>query len=108
MAEHDPAAAALAAASEADRPESHPWLDWIWTAWNRLSDERPSEVIGMAMAMGGMSIRSKPLRIPWTSVLAWSRYHGHSPDDLAFLDHCICEMDTEYMNWWAEQQKQAA
>lgn len=58
------------------------------------------------MPMGAMTIKSKPLCIPWTTVLAWSVHHGYLAGDLALLNQCICEMDTEYLAWWAKRQKE--
>jgi hypothetical protein len=81
-----------------------PWLDWIWAAWHRLNDERGMEVHGVGMPMGGTIIKSRPRRIPWTAVRAWSRHHRHSPDDMELLDHCLMAMDEEYLAWWQERQ----
>jgi hypothetical protein len=95
---------------EEDRPpppEVPDWLNWVWRAWNRLHDERPSTVTGFAVPMGAMRLTSRPGRIPWTAVQRWCRHHGLGRDEMAFLDRCIGEMDAEYLAWWGERQASA-
>lgn len=86
-----------------DTPDAAPWLDWIWEAWWRLSDERPHIVTGMSAPMGGSLIRSVPGKISWSSVARWCDAHGYGDEDRDMMDRCIQSMDAVYLQWWTEK-----
>jgi hypothetical protein len=69
------------------------WLEWVWRAWTRLNADRPYYGGGMGPMVPG--------RIPWRTVDEWARRHGL---DMAFLDRCLFEMDSELLAWHAAQQ----
>lgn len=74
------------------------WLDWIWRAWWRLTDDRQ-------WRSGGMG-PSQPCRIPWSVVAAWCDRHGYGPEDEELLEAGLRAMDDEWLAWWSEQQRQ--
>lgn len=108
LAEEEPEAAALLGLRSEDIPDPTPWLDWLWEAWNRLRDEAQPEVMGLVAPMGGTMIVSKPRRIPWTAMKAWSEDHDYSIEDREMLERCLTEMDAEYLVWWDEREQARA
>lgn len=77
-------------------PDVADWLQPVWRCWHRLNLDRPWHGGGM----GAVS----PGRIPWRDVLAWSEFHGHSPETFEFLDRCIRIMDGTYLQWFEERR----
>jgi hypothetical protein len=73
------------------------WLLWVWRAWHRLNLDRPMRGGGFGPMMPG--------RIPWTTVRDWCEFHDYSADEMAFLDHCLREMDSVFLEWHAAQLK---
>jgi hypothetical protein len=54
--------------------------------------------------MGGMMLKSKPGRIPWTVIDAWCRSRGYGTLESDTLERCLAIMDDEYLKWWAERE----
>lgn len=66
-------------------PDVDPGLRWVWDAWHRLSADRPWKAGGMGPAFPG--------NIAWASVVGWCDFHGHTGEDVAFMDLCFRAMD---------------
>lgn len=96
---------ALSVAMGGGDADPAPWLMWVWRAWHALHHDRPLEVMGMAAPMGGMMIRSRPGRIPWTAVKIYADHHDIPADDMDVLVHLLGEMDGEYQAYWAERMR---
>lgn len=86
IAATDPAAAEIAARLADGAEQIPPWLLAPWRCWHRLNADRPWLAGGMAAPIPG--------RIPWRDITEWAERHGA---DLEFLDHCITEMDAEFL-----------
>ena len=76
-------------------PEVEEWVMWVWSAWQRLSQDRPWRGGGMGPMIPG--------QIPWQSVRDWCHHRGRSADDVDFADQCIQAMDGVYINWYIEK-----
>ncbi|WP_456316182.1 phage tail assembly chaperone [Roseomonas elaeocarpi] len=99
----------MAEVEEDERP-LEPALDpanaWVWRAWNYLSDERPSEISGVAGPMGGVIWKSKPGRIPWRAVMTWCDVHEHRIEQRDTLYRLIRILDDEYLRWRKQKDSQ--
>ena len=103
-AEEPEAAAALERVNE-DAPDVDPATDWVWEAWWMLGNDRPTEVVGSAIAMGGMAIMSRPRGIPWTAIDRWCERNGYGDDRAAMLTRCMAEMDRVFIDHWDAKQR---
>jgi hypothetical protein len=77
-----------------------PEFRWLWRAWNALHDDRVHLVEGVGAPMGGMIIRSRPSRIPWSVVRLWARHHRMTHAELQLLYACIRAMDDVFLEDW--------
>jgi hypothetical protein len=62
-------------------------------------------VVGHAVPLGLVVIKSRPQRIPWSAVARWCDWHRLPPDEAAFLERCILILDREYLAWMAEKER---
>lgn len=74
----------------ADDAELSEWAASYWTAWHKLTRDRP---LG---AMGGAG------NIPWSSI---ERYASHDGFDADVLARMMWAMDDVYLGWLADQMK---
>lgn len=84
----------------AQRVEVRPEFRWIWRAWEALHDDRVQSVEGVAAPMGGTLIRTRPGRIPWTTVRFWATHEELTRAEMELLRICLRAMDDVYLRHW--------
>lgn len=100
MAAEDPEAAAHAEAVAQRATPLEPQHEWLWRAWNRLSQDRPWIAGGLAAPVPG--------RIPWSTVADWCERQGYTDDERDFMDAVLEQLDADYLGWWRAQAEQKA
>ncbi|MFT8245194.1 hypothetical protein [Roseomonas sp. BN140053] len=59
---------------------------------------------GVAAPMGGMILKSRPGRIPWSAVDRWCRRQGYGREDQDLLWRLLRVMDSEFLAWWTARE----